>query len=694
MTGGTIAKLRKCFKRFGAVLAIFGLVAQSTLAWAALPNDPLYERLLHWRAIGLEQAWDITTGSRDIIVAVLDSGTDINHEDLRENLWKNPNETVDGVDNDNNGHVDDVYGWDFVDHDPIPAPNPATGYSFAGIEHGTVVAGLIGAVGNNGIASAGINWQVRLMPLRILDSNGAGTTDVAAEAVAYAVSKGASVINLSLVGDQSSQTFHQAIMNAYQAGVVVVAAAGNAPKNKPAINLNLTPQYPVCAKGAGITDATIIGVAALDEFDVLAPYSNYGSNCVDISAPGDSLPSTMYRDISLDLPDTYGGSWSGTSIAAPLVSGAAALIKSLNPQFTPAQVYQFLIDGADSVRSQNVNAGDGLGAGRLNIKKSLALAQVAIAAVAPAVPPTPVAPPAPPTFTGTIATVPQTGVVAVNVFKGDGTRVRSFSTFEETFIGGATIAVGDVTGDGVPEYIVGKGPGSTPTVRIFTQEGTLVSEFLAGSANDRRGIHVAAVDVSRDGKVEVVTSPLSGEAQEISIYTAAGKPFIQFSPGERLYYFGINLAAGMVGGRPRVIVSEQQGNDQQIEAWGESGSFVNHWRLRDVPSYYPTLALADVNANGIADVLLGSAPGHDPMIFVRPFSTSNEQYSFRAFPSTYHGGVEVAATEGFIVAGSGRGSFTLVRVFDQSGTMLSEFLPYGTLNRVGVRVAIVPKIGN
>ncbi len=276
------------------------------------PNDTAYSSLWGLHNIGQNvngttgtsdadidapEAWDITIGSSSVVVAVIDSGVAINtnistgHPDLLSNRWVNAGETncADGVDNDGNGRIDDCYGWDFFgidDNDPM---------DYNG--HGTHVAGTIGAVGNNGLGVVGVNWMVKIMPLRFLGATGSGSTADAISAVAYAVNKGARVINASFGGGPYSQAMYDAINNARSNNVLFVAAAGNDGTNN-----DTTPAYP-----ASYDLDNIISVAATDQNDALASFSNRGVTSVDLAAPGVNIYSTAparFQAFSDNFPST------------------------------------------------------------------------------------------------------------------------------------------------------------------------------------------------------------------------------------------------------------------------------------------------------------------------------------------------------------------------------------------------------
>jgi len=341
-------------------------------AFARTPNDPDYSEQWYLQQINASDAWDVATGTRNVVVAVLDSGIDLDHPDLVGNLWTNPGEIAgNGVDDDRNGYVDDNRGWDFVQDDNTPDPNRGGSYSVDGVAHGTVIAGLIGAVGNNGEGVAGVSWKTRIMSIRILDDVGSGESMNATKAIEYAIANGADVINLSFTGYEVDPQFERAVNEAYVAGIPIVAAVGN--MNGGGLNVDETPVYPACFEGEK-TD-WVIGVAATTREDTKAVFSNYGANCTEISAPGEDLYGVMYQsDDWADFPDYYRDGWSGTSVAAPLVTGAIALLKSAYPSLTPSLLRTVLQLSADPLKERGTDAVGKLGAGRLNVGHAMEIA--------------------------------------------------------------------------------------------------------------------------------------------------------------------------------------------------------------------------------------------------------------------------------------------------------------------------------
>ena len=270
------------------------------------PNDPSYGNLWGMTNIKAATAWNTTTGDGTLMVAVIDTGIDRSHPDLQGNLWQNPGESANGLDDDGNGYVDDLHGWDFAygDNDPSDVQG-----------HGTHVAGTIGARGNNGVGVAGVNWQVKLVALKFLNDSGSGSTSNAIKAVQYAASKGIRVSNNSWGGGGYSQSLYDAIDASKSVGHLFVAAAGNSN-----VNTDLTPHYP-----SSYDLDNVVSVASITSSDARSSFSNYGATSVDIGAPGSSIYSTV--------PGGY-GTMSGTSMATPHVAGAAALLTGLHPAWS------------------------------------------------------------------------------------------------------------------------------------------------------------------------------------------------------------------------------------------------------------------------------------------------------------------------------------------------------------------------
>lgn len=324
-----------------------------------LPNDPRFSELWGMNNTGTNggradadidavEAWELTTGSRNVIVGVIDTGTDYNHPDLAANIWTNPNEVAgNGIDDDNNGVIDDIHGFSAVNNNG----NPMDGQG-----HGTHVAGTIGASGDNAIGVAGVNWNVTMIPCQFLGADGSGTTAGAIACINYYTNlKQNHGVNVRLTsnswgGGGFSQALSDAIKAGNDAGILFIAAAGN-----DADNSDLTPHYPSAYNLPGI-----ISVASTDRSDNMSSFSTYGAVSVDLGAPGSAILSTT--------PNNSYASFSGTSMATPHVAGAAALVWSLNPDLSISEMKTLLMDSGDSLAAL---AGKTVSGKRLNVKNAL-----------------------------------------------------------------------------------------------------------------------------------------------------------------------------------------------------------------------------------------------------------------------------------------------------------------------------------
>ncbi len=278
--------------------------------------------------IDAPEAWDLTRGSSSVTVAVIDSGMQLNHPDLAANLWTNPNETPgNGIDDDANGRIDDVNGWDFVNSDNDPTDDDG---------HGTHVAGTIGAAGNNNSGVTGVAWNVKLMPLKACNAAGSCAISATIAALNYAVAQGVKISNNSYGGISSQSTSERnAITAARDAGHLFVAAAGNDGVNT---DVPANAHYP-----SNYNLDNIISVASTTLNDGLSSFSNYGTTSVDLGAPGSQILSTY---------TTSSYVWAnGTSMASPHVAGVAALVKSRKPDWSYSQVRSRLIDNTRPLAS-------------------------------------------------------------------------------------------------------------------------------------------------------------------------------------------------------------------------------------------------------------------------------------------------------------------------------------------------------
>lgn len=351
----SIAAVEKAVASYHAEAATISIAEPNYILHATetAPNDTYLTSLYAMRNTGqtggtagadikATMAWDITTGSANVLVGVIDTGIDYQHPDLAANIWTNPGEIAgNGLDDDGNGFIDDIHGWDFVSDDNDPMD---------GHYHGTHCAGTIGGVGNNGQGVAGVCWTVKMAALKFLSDSGSGSLSDAVDAVYYGTRIGCHLTSNSWGGGGFSQTLKNAIDDAGAHGVLFVAAAGNSAGNN-----DTTPFYP-----ASYTSSNLIAVAATDHKDALAGFSCYGLTSVDLGAPGVSIYSCK--------PNNSYQSLSGTSMATPHVAGVCALVKSLAPGMGVAAWKSQILSNVDSIPSLNGKCVTG---GRLNAQKAV-----------------------------------------------------------------------------------------------------------------------------------------------------------------------------------------------------------------------------------------------------------------------------------------------------------------------------------
>ena len=326
------------------------------------PDDPSFASLWGMNNTGQDggtagadisavTAWDTSTGDTDVIVAVIDTGVDYNHEDLQDNIWTNPNEIAgNGIDDDGNGVIDDVHGYSAIDDDGDPMD---------GHNHGTHVSGTIGAKGNNGVGVVGVNWDVSIIGCQFLDAGGSGSTEGAIACIDYLtdlkVNHGIDIkaSNNSWGGGGFSQALKDSIEAGGDAGILFVAAAGNSASDNDA-----SPSYP-----ASYDSVAVMAVASTDRNDNMSGFSQYGLTSVDIGAPGSSILSTTRGNTYSDF--------SGTSMATPHVVGAAALVWSINPDLSIEEMKQLLMDSGDANADLT---GKTVSGARLNVATALDMA--------------------------------------------------------------------------------------------------------------------------------------------------------------------------------------------------------------------------------------------------------------------------------------------------------------------------------
>ncbi|CAN5152877.1 hypothetical protein BH09BAC5_BH09BAC5_03800 [soil metagenome] len=427
------------------------------------PNDPSYGSQWHLATINAAGAWNYFSTGSNIKIAIVDNAIDRNHQDLSGNLWVNPGEIAsNNIDDDGDGYIDDINGYDVADVDNNPNP-PNNSF-----DHGTHCAGISSAKTNNSIGIASIGYSCKLMCVKATgNANSPSSVTNGYDGIVYAVSAGADVISMSWGGTGSSTTAQNIITWAYQQGVVLIAAAGN--------NNSSTMFYP-----AGYTEC--IAVAATSSNDTKASFSNYGS-WVDISAPGNNIYST--------LPSNGYGNMSGTSMACPLVAGLAGLMLSLNPILTPIDIRNCILNNATNINSMNPSYIGQLGSGRIDANASMACIGTTLSLP-------PVA-----NFVANVTTVSAGGSVS---FTNTSLYAYSGSTYSWSFSGG-TPATSTL---------------QTPPAIVYNTPGTYNVSLTVTNANGNN-THVATgyITVTAPTGCTKVNLPAPGSWHPVNYYTGA-----------------------------------------------------------------------------------------------------------------------------------------------------------------------------
>jgi thermitase len=298
--------------------------------------------------ISAMRAWALSKGSDQVVVAVLDSGVDYSHPDLANNIWSRPPSIAAYRDDDltPEGPVDDVHGFNVVEDNGDPMDENG---------HGTHCAGIIGAEGGNGIGIAGVNWNVKIMPLKFMDADGTGNTKDAIEAINYVIDRKRAGVNVRIISASwgstaKSRALEDVIRRAYEEGILLVAAAGNSSSNN-----DQTPHYP-----SSYNLGNVVSVAALNRHDGLAAFSNYGAKSVHVAAPGEEILSTWLEHGFSEKK--------GTSMATPFVAGVAALVLAQNPKISVDDLRALLLKSVDPIPSLKGKVSSG---GRINAAKAV-----------------------------------------------------------------------------------------------------------------------------------------------------------------------------------------------------------------------------------------------------------------------------------------------------------------------------------
>ncbi len=597
------------------LLFLFGLYSQPALA--VFPSDEAVEQWAY-SDVRAYEAWEFATGTEWVVVAVIDNGFDTHHPDLRQNAWRNEDEIpYNGIDDDNNGYVDDYWGWNFVNDDNIPRPdvsNLTEDQKVKGVfHHGTAVAGIIGAVGNNGKDGAGLNWRVKLMNLKALGNSGSGDLGKVKEAMEYAVDNGADIINISVVGF-AGEPLKQAIKYAYDNGVAVIAAAGNED-----VFFDNELRYPICADSEE-EEQWVLGVSAVDSRHMIAPFSNYGDKCIDIAAPGVDIQSTLRYSPTNGLTETYGGKWSGTSFAVPFVSGATALIKSIRPQWGPKQIFNTLLNTVHHTPGQNEEVYAHLfGAGLLQIDSAVKLA------------------------IGENLSAHNIGKISLfNLIDGSLVALSGLSDFAKIQDKPDLTGIYDMTvfrnEDGKEGYVtIGRHNEVNAKVNIYDSDWQIVDSWLTKS-DGRMNILVGDVDVEKG--LEIIVAPKHSSEEVFRVLNFNG----QTLAGANLGGSHRGSSLGLVdteNSLKNLLVMYRFQDLVKVEEYDYEYNMVNQINLPYL-RYNGSIESGDIDGDGKQEIIVAAGEGDAP--FVSYYERDGEQIKrFFAYGIDHMGGLELAS---------------------------------------------------
>lgn len=649
---------------------------------AAISNDPLIGSQPYLETIDAYKAWDTVSTGKDVVIAVIDSGVDIDHPDLKNSVWTNPKEQIDGIDNDGDGLVDDIHGWDFLtkSNDVKPKRPDGVPENSIGVQHGTGVGGIIAAAGNNGVGISGVAWQAQIMSLRVLNEYGIGDSNVVTRALQYAIDHHADIINLSLVGTELDPIAIDLLDEAHKAGIIVVAAAGNV-----GIDLNKSPTYPVCYDGDG--PSTVIGVGAIDLDFTKPSFSNFGDHCVDIVAPGVKVFTTRHVEPNFVNTDQYAALFSGTSFAAPQVTGVVALMKERYPKLTSDQALYLLQQGATRI-GQIHAAGSGF-TYALNAAGSLALLeQGGFEDIGPA--PTPdVTSPVLPTellafprstwdptayqyqLPGPILVSPvilsedalRAGMrfgkesetrYIVTAWKPNSKKIWRFSVITKELSELFTIdlnspqtagntAVGNVDADNDPELVVAAGPNSEPYVSVYSLKGALKFQFKAYDSKINGGLDVALVDTNGDGIKEIAVVPSTQTDGHVKLFEYTGLQLGEFDAYGKNFQGGATLRSADVDndGIDELLLAPGMGGGPHIRVYQPDGTLKLEFFAGNVNEAGGAIAkYIDIDGDHKNEYVISYHSGHDAVI--RLYDDAGKfKTEWGVFDTKYKGGVDV-----------------------------------------------------
>ena len=656
------------------VVSLFLLSAfVSNSVFALFTDDPYLNKQWYLDSANVYDAWDLSSGSSDIIVAVIDSGVDINHPDLKDNIWTNPKYT------EKDEYPNDIHGWNFIDdnNDVVPKIDISClaekKCSLEGINHGTVIAGVIAAVANNKEGIAGIAYKTKIMPLKVLGSNGGGNVDDVVRAINYAVNNGASVINMSFVGDTNSAILKKTIQDAVNSGVVFVVASGNNIE-KGGVDLDETPMYPVCSDEN--SDDFVIGVSAIDKDDNRASFANYGAKCVDVSAPGIGIYSTtVYKPQHSSFNNYYNGYWSGTSVATPIVSATAAIIKSINKNFTPKQIKDIIVNTGTELKDKTLGK-------KINVYEAV---KSAIAKSKEK-----------DRYFNIISGAGFGDSPMVKVLRDNGYEEVNFLAYDKNFKGGVNVAYGDVFGDSNKYIVTAPASSGGPLLIIFNEKGNLKKEFFVFDKKYTGGVNISILNNYAPFSSSDIIISQASNGSNVRIYDASGVLKTSFYPYGNNFKGGVNITScNLDGGEDfSIITSPASIFNPIIKIFNSKGEIVKQFLAFD-KKYKNGVSIGciDYDLDGKQEIAASVIYNNKPYIrildkdgnFIKQFVVNDQNVKSAINISGFYSSDFPKYRMVISQKNSGEPK---IRIFDLNGGVTNEFFAYNKKLSGGVSFAL------
>ena len=639
---------------------------------AILPNDTIFSEQKYLKDTNINLAWTFARDTQNITIAVIDTGVDLNHPDLKKNIWINKYEIPnDGIDNDQNGYIDDVYGWDFVNNTSDNNVKISVGYKEYAVNHGTVVAGIASAVTNNKEGISGASWGAKIMSLRALDSQGQGNTYNVARAIDYATKNGADIINLSFVGKNNDEILSDAIRRAYKAGVAVVAASGN--ENSIGIDLDLDPKYPICND---FNDNTIFGVGSVNNENKVSYFSNYGEKCIDIMAPGENFISTqVYQPAIKGFTEKYSKNWSGTSFATPLVSATIALIKSINPSFSLPEIYKIIKDSAKDISFANFSKRNKIGAGLLDANNAVILARkLTMNKII------------------SIITIPNTGTSSeIKNFNQKTDKNETYKIDNDNRFYNYNITSGDLNGDGKQNLILSKTNQKGTEISIYDQKWNFINNFTVDYKN---AISITTGDLYSNGRDKIIIGSSSGYKPEISIYDISGNLLNKFLVYNENFTGGVNVALCDPDGdfNNEIVVTAKTGGGPHVRIFNKDGElkgqfFAGKTNFRGGLN----ISCGDLDKDKKDEIVLSPMTNSEPIISI--YDANGEMImNFLSYAKDFKKEIKTQIAdinsdyEKEIITYTGTEAKSHIRIFNMGGDLIKQFFAYGDNDLRGINL--------